>query len=52
MKLALHKALTMKAGERADRMRRNLEYSVRLTTSNWAVQVLNDLKSVEKNSNF
>ena len=35
--------------ERADRMRRNLEYSLRLTTNNWATQVLSDLKSVEKN---
>jgi trehalose-phosphatase len=35
--------------ERADRMRRNLEYSLRLTTNSWATQVLSDLKSVEKN---
>jgi trehalose 6-phosphate synthase/phosphatase len=40
----------MSAMERADRMRRNIEYSARLTTNSWAVQVLNDLKSVEKSS--
>jgi hypothetical protein len=34
--------------ERADRMRRNLEFSERLTTTNWATQVLNDLKAVER----
>ena len=29
-------------------MRRNLEFSTRLTTTNWTLQVLQDLKSVEK----
>eukprot|EP00600_Ochromonadales_sp_CCMP1393_P004943 CAMPEP_0174970528 /NCGR_PEP_ID=MMETSP0004_2-20121128/9438_1 /TAXON_ID=420556 /ORGANISM="Ochromonas sp., Strain CCMP1393" /LENGTH=1105 /DNA_ID=CAMNT_0016220279 /DNA_START=122 /DNA_END=3439 /DNA_ORIENTATION=- len=50
VKLALSRSLNMAPVERADRMRRNLEYSTRLTTSNWATQVLNDLKSVEKSS--
>jgi trehalose-phosphatase len=48
VKLALHRSLEMDPHERADRMRRNLEYSKRLTTNNWATQVLSDLKSVEK----
>eukprot|EP00601_Ochromonadales_sp_CCMP2298_P017181 CAMPEP_0173233894 /NCGR_PEP_ID=MMETSP1142-20121109/9889_1 /TAXON_ID=483371 /ORGANISM="non described non described, Strain CCMP2298" /LENGTH=1021 /DNA_ID=CAMNT_0014163805 /DNA_START=97 /DNA_END=3159 /DNA_ORIENTATION=- len=49
VKLALNRALEMDPVERADRMRRNLEYSVRLTTTKWATQVLNDLKGLEKN---
>ena len=48
VKLALQRSLEMDDIERADRMRRNLEYSKRLTTANWATQVLNDLKCVEK----
>jgi trehalose 6-phosphate synthase/phosphatase len=40
----------MKDSERSDRMRKNLEFSMRLTTSNWATHVLSDLKAVEKNS--
>ena len=37
--MALARSLEMEATERADRMRRNLEYSQRLTTTNWATQV-------------
>lgn len=37
--MALQRALEMEQGERADRTRRNLEYSQRLTTANWATQV-------------
>jgi len=48
MKVALKAALEMKDADRADRMRRNLEFSTRLTTLNWAKEVLHDLKSVEK----
>eukprot|EP01032_Pedospumella_encystans_P014145 gene14145-16269_t len=48
VKMALQRALEMEQGERADRTRRNLEYSQRLTTANWATQVLSDLKGVEK----
>ena len=48
MKLALERSLAMDPAERVDRMRRNLEFSKRLTTTNWATQVLNDLKAVEK----
>lgn len=40
----------MGPSERADRMRRNLEFSTRLTTVNWATQVLYDLKCVDKSS--
>jgi len=49
VKLALLRSLDMDPTERADRMRRNLEYSLHQTTSMWATQVLSDLKSVEKN---
>ena len=48
MKVALKAALEMNDSDRADRMRRNLEFSTRLTTVNWAKEVLFDLKSVEK----
>ena len=41
-------ALEMSDNERADRTRRNLEFSTRLTTANWALHVLHDLKRVEK----
>lgn len=37
--MALARSLEMDPTERADRMRRNLEYSQRLTTTNWATQV-------------
>ena len=40
IRTALRRALEMGRSERADRMRRNLEFSTRLTTSNWAVQVI------------
>lgn len=40
----------MGPSERADRMRRNLEFSTRLTTVNWATQVLYDLKCVDKSA--
>ncbi len=48
VKRALLRVLEMSDVERADRMRRNLEFSTRLTTTNWTLQVLQDLKSVEK----
>lgn len=50
VKLALKQALEMSAPDRVDRMRRNLEFSSRLTTINWAKEVLRDLKCVEKSS--
>jgi trehalose 6-phosphate synthase/phosphatase len=50
VKLALKQALIMSASDRVDRMRRNLEFSSRLTTINWAKEVLRDLKCVEKSS--
>ena len=48
VKGALLRVLEMSGVERADRMRRNLEFSTRLTTTNWTLQVLQDLKAVEK----
>jgi len=48
VKHALMVALNMEMPERADRFRRNLEFSTRLTTTNWAMHVLHDLKAVEK----
>lgn len=45
---ALRRCLEMNPTERADRMRRNVEFSTRLTTANWATHVLHDLKIVEK----
>lgn len=48
MKDALQHALEMNPSEQADRVRRNLEFSTRLTTESWAKQVLQDLKSIEK----
>lgn len=51
VKNALLMALEMKDSERSDRTRRNLEFSTRLTTVNWATHVLLDLKNVEKNEN-
>ena len=48
VKGALLRVLEMCRAERADRMRSNLEFSTRLTTTNWTLQVLQDLKSVEK----
>lgn len=50
VKDVLKLALTMDDSERADRSRRNLEFSTRLTTSNWAKHVLDDLNSIERNS--
>eukprot|EP01041_Mallomonas_annulata_P009119 gene9119-18891_t len=50
VKNALKRALEMGATERSDRMRRNLEFSLRLTTVNWAIEVLKDLKQVHKSS--
>lgn len=50
VKEGLLKALEMSDSERADRTRRNLEYSRRLTTGNWAREVLRDLKEVEKST--
>ncbi len=47
VKEVLNHSLQMEDGERADRSRRNLEFSTRLTTANWAKHVLYDLKSVE-----
>ncbi len=45
---AIKQVLEMPVGERQDRFRRNMEFSTRLTMQNWAIQVLNDLKSVVK----
>ena len=45
---ALAVALEMSFDERADRYRRNLEFSTKLTTNNWASQVLLDIMRVEK----
>jgi len=42
-------ALEMPKNEQTDRTRRNLEFSTQLTTNNWALQVLQDLNSVNKN---
>eukprot|EP00981_Chlorochromonas_danica_P005361 scaffold1084_cov250-Ochromonas_danica.AAC.12 len=50
VKLALRHAFEIDDLERADRCRRNLEFSTRLTTANWAKHVLRDLKSVEVSS--
>lgn len=47
---ALKHALEMSDQERSDRNRRNLEFSTRLTTVNWANHVLHDLNSVVKSS--
>jgi trehalose 6-phosphate synthase/phosphatase len=52
LKNALSRALEKGRSERADRMRRNLEFSTRLTTANWTLQVLQDLKSVEKSEDM
>jgi len=41
----------MNMTEKSDRNRRNLEYSTKLTTNEWAIQVLHDLTSVEKSVN-
>jgi trehalose 6-phosphate synthase/phosphatase len=49
VKQAIKHSLEMSEAERADRSRRNLEFSTRLTTSNWAKNVLFDLKHVERN---
>jgi trehalose 6-phosphate synthase/phosphatase len=48
VKAALKHVIEIKASELADRVRRNLEFSTRLTTESWATQVLQDLKSIEK----
>ena len=45
---AIKKVLEMDNRQRSDRFRRNMEFSTRLTLQNWAIQVLNDLKAVEK----
>eukprot|EP00607_Mallomonas_marina_P007269 CAMPEP_0182418418 /NCGR_PEP_ID=MMETSP1167-20130531/2856_1 /TAXON_ID=2988 /ORGANISM="Mallomonas Sp, Strain CCMP3275" /LENGTH=1137 /DNA_ID=CAMNT_0024592623 /DNA_START=42 /DNA_END=3455 /DNA_ORIENTATION=+ len=52
VKNALKRALEMDSVERSDRMRRNLEFSVRLTASAWADEVLRDLKQVEKSGDI
>ena len=46
---ALKRALTMDSAEQTLRMRKNVEFSSRLTTLHWAFHVLQDLKKVEKN---
>lgn len=48
VKDAIKHAIEMGPVERADRSRRNLEFSTRLTTANWAKHILYDLKSVER----
>ena len=45
---AIRDALEMPASAIADRNRRNLEFSTKLTINMWAIQVLHDLMSVEK----
>lgn len=45
---ALKRALTMDASERTLRMRKNVEFSSRLTTLHWAYHVLQDLKKIDK----
>lgn len=50
VKQALCHSLEMDDSERVDRCRRNLEFSTRLTTANWAKHVLRDLKGVEVSS--
>lgn len=52
VKIALKTALEMSEPDRVDRMRRNLEFSSRLTTLNWAKEVLRDLKSVQKSTDL
>ena len=47
---ALLRVLTMSPDEKAARMRRNLEFSMRLTIVSWAANVLQDLKAVEKST--
>ena len=44
-------ALEMDSREVKDRFRRNMEFSTRLTTTKWAIHVLNDLKTIEKIEN-
>ncbi len=44
----LKRSLSISPSERAQRMRRNLEFSNRLTTLHWAYHVLQDLKRIEK----
>jgi trehalose 6-phosphate synthase/phosphatase len=48
MKAALHLALTLDKTQQQERFCRNLDFSTRMTTQNWAVQVLSDLKAVQK----
>lgn len=50
VKNAIKKALEMTCSERSDRMRRNLEFSQRLTTTAWATEVIKDIQAVEKSS--
>ena len=45
-------ALEMSDTERADRSRRNIEFSTRLTTTSWANHFLHDLKAVEKSTDI
>jgi trehalose 6-phosphate synthase/phosphatase len=47
---ALKLCLEMSEYEKSERNRRNLEFSTKLTTNNWAIQVLQDIISVEKNT--
>lgn len=46
--MALGQALAMGKEQMDDRFHRNLEYSSNMTTQNWAIQVLNDLKAIAK----
>jgi trehalose 6-phosphate synthase/phosphatase len=48
VKDALKRALEMNPVDRSDRHRRNMEYSLRLTTTAWAMEVLRDLKRVQQ----
>jgi len=45
--MALTQALNMSKDKCDDRFNRNLEYSSNMTTQNWAIQVLNDLKATK-----
>ncbi len=47
---ALDQVLRMSDTERIERSRRNMEFSARLTCSNWAKYVLNDLKAAQGSS--
>ena len=51
VKQALKDALTMPEQTKNDRFRRNHEFSIRMSTNTWAMEVLHDIKSVERSEN-